>query len=579
MANILEDEQRERIRSACDEIYSTIKSLIPNIDDAERIFYVINYDRGKVAEISDIAKEMSNATTSEVRKLLSKYSIDEIRQIASEIKSRAEKLVEQNKFYIQNKSKISDLNYQLEKHESQFSRDKKTGTQRVMGYSDRIYRARLQGEINRIVDSKDFLSGMIYIHADAVCKDKIKSYEQRQQQSQQQKVEQKSEEIKQENIEQEKTTEINQEEQIKKDIKIDNIKEIIKEENESEFIPKFNDKNEQIKEALENPEKLKNLSIELQFEILEQNPMLIDHASYDVYYKNADFVNKLIAKEPRILQSSKVGYGITEKHLEEAIEQNPFAIQYVEEYVGQSAYKYVKMAVESNPKCLSVISKHAQISVIRSFSDGEEMLKHASNEVQSIMISRDASYLAYASLDVRNNDEVVRGAVAQNPSMYQYASDRLRDDVEVQRIMVETDFNALDMLSEEQRENPIFAEQKQKWDLVEGFRKDDVKLDDIDKQNFVDINFYNTIVAESKNKVLRQFDSLTQGMEISDKVEEKLQAQVEKKLKQVENKLHRQRNWALFKNGIKTKIDEIKDKFDKGFEAGVVANEIKHMEL
>ncbi len=355
--------------------------------------------------------------------------------------------------------------------------------------------------------------------------------------------------------------------------------EIVEDKKVVEHISKVDDKEEQIKEVMENPEKLSKLSTKLQMELLEQNPMLIDYVSYDVYYNNADFVNGLIAKEPRILQSSKVGFGIVEKHLKDAIEHNPFAIQYVEKYVGQSAYKYVKMAVETNPECLSVISKHLQISVIRNFSDGEELLKYATNDVQATMISRDASYLAYASLEVRNNDEVVCQAVGKNPAMYQYASDRLKDDIAVQKAMVDKDFNALDMLSKEQQQNPIFAEQKQKYDIVGKFRAGDIKLDDIDKQNFVDINFYNTIVYESKNKVLNQFQCLTQDLKMSDKIEEKLQETLDKKLKSIEKKLSRQRTWALIKNGIKTKVDKIKTKFNNGFEAGQVANEIKNMEL
>lgn len=581
MANVLEDEQQERLKKVCDEIYETIKRLIPNIQEAERVYYVVEYDRDQLSQIQEASQKISQSTTNAVRKILSKYSIDEVKVIANELKNRYFAVTEQNNFYIQNKSRISDLQYQLERHQSQFSKDKKTGTQRVMGYTDSVYRARLQGEIRRIADSKDFLSGMVYLHAGAVCDNRIKLYAESQQQSQQQKVEQQNEEIKQENIEQKPITETKQEE-INQAIKVDNaeeVEEIVEEGKVAEIVANVDDKEEQVKALMENPKKFSKLSIELQLELLEQNPMLIDYANYDVYYKNAEFVNKLIAKEPRILQSGKVGYGIREEHLKQAIEQNPFAIQYVEEYAGTNAHKYVKMAIESNPECLSVISKHAQISVIRSFSDGEELLKHASNDVQAEMIKRDASYLEYASREVRNNDEVVRQAVAKNPLMYQYASDRLREDVKLQRVAVNSDFNVYKMLPKEVKQNPEFEPQREKVAIVDKFVFGAIKLDDIDKQNFVDINFYNTIVAESKNKVLRQFDALTQGMEMSDKVEEKLQAQVEKKLKQVEKKLEHQRNWALFKNGIQTKIDEIKDKFNKGFEAGQVANEIKYMEL
>jgi hypothetical protein len=303
----------------------------------------------------------------------------------------------------------------------------------------------------------------------------------------------------------------------------------------------------------ENKTRLCYASKEIQKEILKQNPLLLEHASMNIV---AD-----------------------EKFVFELIAQNPLAMQHVYGLDGFEDVRILNEALDENPQLLKDFPENMQTAILTQNSNGEELLKYASNDVQATMISRDASYLAYASPEVRNNDEVVRNAVAKNPSMYNYASDRLRDDVEVQKAMVEADFGALDMLSAEQRENPIFAEQKQKWDIVERFRFDAIKLDDIDKQNFVDINFYNTIVAESKNKVLRRFDSLTQGMEMSDKVEEKLQAQVEKKLKQVESKLHRQRDWALFKNGIKTKIDDIKAKFNKGFEAGVVASEIKHMEL
>lgn len=343
------------------------------------------------------------------------------------------------------------------------------------------------------------------------------------------------------------------------------------------------DKEEQVKSVMENPSKLQYLSIELQLEILEQSPMLIEYASWKVV-DHKDFINKLIIKEPRILQDIKIGYNISEKCLKETIAQNPFAIQYVEEYVGQKlhqpTYEYVSIAVRSNPEALNAVSSGEQLRLINSVSDGEELLKYATKNVQKTMIvDVNPSYLAYASPEVRNDDEIVRRAVAKNPSMYKYASDRLRDDIEVQRVAVNGDFNVYKMLPMEAKQNPEFEPQREKVSIVDKFVFGAIKLEDIDKQNFVDINFYNTIVQESKNKVLRQFDSLTQGMEMNDKIEEKLQAQVEKKLKQVENKLHKQRNWALFKNGIKTKIDGIVEDFNRGFQAGQVANEIKHMEL
>ena len=329
----------------------------------------------------------------------------------------------------------------------------------------------------------------------------------------------------------------------------------------------------------QQPQRMVEFVPEVQFEIIKRDPMLFDY-SEGVYVKYSNKINAMIVDEPRILLSKKfVGRGHFSNYLNEAVEKNPMALEYAEKWGVDTGVKI--RAVIQNPASIQFIPRDEIRHVLfTSMSKGKtECFKYVDVEYQKELISTYPNCLEHASREVRNDDEVVRQAVAKNPLMYQYASDRLRDDAELQRVAVNGDFNVYKMLPQEAKQNPEFEPQRAKVAIVDKFVFGAIKLEDIDKQNFVDINFYNTIVAESKNKVLRRFESLTQGMEMSDKVEEKLQAQVEKKLKQVESKLHRQRNWALFKNGIQTKIDAIKQDFNRGFEAGQVANEIKHMEL
>ena len=329
----------------------------------------------------------------------------------------------------------------------------------------------------------------------------------------------------------------------------------------------------------QQPQSMAEFSPEVQFELIKKDPMLLDY-SEGVYIKYSNQINAMIVDEPRILSSKKfVGRGHFSNYLNEAVEKNPMALEHAQKWGVDTGVKI--RAVIQNPECIKFIPKEEveHILFTNMAKGNNECFKYLDIEKQKELITQYPNCLEHASREIRNDDEIVRGAVSKNPLMYQYASDRLRDDAELQRVAVNGNFNVYKMLPQEAKQNPEFEPQRAKVAIVDKFVFGAIKLEDIDKQNFVDINFYNTIVEESKNKVLRQFDSLTQGMEMSDKVEEKLQTTLEKKLKQIEKKLEHQRNWALVKNGIKTKIDEIKDKFDKGFEAGQVANLIKNMEL
>ena len=329
----------------------------------------------------------------------------------------------------------------------------------------------------------------------------------------------------------------------------------------------------------QQPQSMAEFSPEVQFELIKKDPMLLDY-SEGVYIKYSNQINAMIVDEPRILSSKKFeGRGHFSNYVKEAVEKNPMALEHAQKWGVDTGVKI--RAVIQNPASIQFIPRDEIRHVLfTSMSKGQmSAFKYVDEEVQKELITENPRCLAYASREVRNDDEVVRRAVSKNPLMYQYASDRLREDAELQRVAVNGNFNVYKMLPMEAKQNPEFEPQRAKVAIVDKFVFGAIKLEDIDKQNFVDINFYNTIVEESKNKVLRQFDSLTKGMEMSDKVEEKLQTTLEKKLKQIEKKLEHQRNWALVKNGIKTKVDAIKDKFDKGFEAGQVANEIKNMEL
>lgn len=324
-----------------------------------------------------------------------------------------------------------------------------------------------------------------------------------------------------------------------------------------------------------NPQAVKYADAEMQRSLnggrifsnaIEKDPSVIqyiDTTILDESAYNQEACLQAIEKDDKAWKYIPESLSKQKSFMRQAIERNPQVFKHIEQDIAMDK-NFAMTCIRNNPEAVKYLPRRLQYD--------DEFIKEA-------IIQRGEKVFSNLSPEQRNNEEIAKVAVSQNPSMFQYLSDRLKSDISIQKIAIDQDFNCLDMLNAEQRKNPVFAKQYQKWDTVEKFRFGATKLEDIDKKNFVDINFYNTIVVESKNKVLRQFDALTQGMQMSDRLEEKLQAQVEKKLKQLESKLEHQRKWALFKNGIQTKIDSIKEDFNRGFQAGKVASEIKHMEL
>ena len=149
-----------------------------------------------------------------------------------------------------------------------------------------------------------------------------------------------------------------------------------------------------------------------------------------------------------------------------------------------------------------------------------------------------------------------------NNNLYNSASENVKADDDFRYKLVKSDFRNAKLLSAEEREQPEFASCVERMHTLEDFSEGRIKLDDIDKNMFADIKFYNSIVKTAKDKIIERFNEVTKDANLTDKVETKLEEKMLTKIKKLEKKLSMQRKLTMLKNGIMEKLNISKSNHD-----------------
>lgn len=149
-----------------------------------------------------------------------------------------------------------------------------------------------------------------------------------------------------------------------------------------------------------------------------------------------------------------------------------------------------------------------------------------------------------------------------NNNLYNSASENVKADDDFRYKLVKSDFRNAKLLSAEEREQPEFASCVERMHTLEDFREGRIKLDDIDKNMFADIKFYNSIVKTAKDKIIERFNEVTKDANLTDKFETKLEEKMLTKIKKLEKKLSMQRKLTMLKNGIMKKLNISKSNHD-----------------
>lgn len=271
------------------------------------------------------------------------------------------------------------------------------------------------------------------------------------------------------------------------------------------------------------PDLLYKLGKAEQETLITQNPVSL------LKYANNDLKNKIISQNPELIEYGWADSNDRENGLIAFAKENPSIIIDVAKAQPNLISSFVLHAtLAKEPMLISKLLPDQQIQMLR-----------------SLKLSKSYSEAFAASSEIAQT-EMIR----IYPKDFVNASNNVKNNKELHQYLANEDFRNLDMLTPEQRENSALAGQYQKWNSLQDFKAGRTKLNDINKNNFIDINFYNEIVKESKEKVLREFERLTKDLEPNDRLEEKLEKKLAAKLNNLEKKLEIQRKWTMLKNKI-----------------------------
>lgn len=217
---------------------------------------------------------------------------------------------------------------------------------------------------------------------------------------------------------------------------------------------------------------------------------------------------------------------------------------------GDEALKYASDRLKDDRdfviavlKCNGGNIKYANVE----FRDDEEAV------LAAVISSRDPNILFYASNKLRSNTifvnkalrqgfqnsvdflsffsdemwvdrEFIKFALDNTPANYvaKYTAkiaDKYASDAEIMTKLVGADFTNAKFVPKEMRQaNPTIREASERWETLAGLLNGTIKLKDIDKKYFSDIEFYNKVVEEYEARIeeLDKQKSQRQGNKIKD---------------------------------------------------------------
>ena len=186
-------------------------------------------------------------------------------------------------------------------------------------------------------------------------------------------------------------------------------------------------------------------------------------------------------------------------------------------------------------------------------------------EIITKAVKRDGRMLEYASEDLKNNETIIDIATEQDYKNIRFIGNETRTRMETIRTTKK-------VVYENEESKQRWQNYQQMYDMnetIERYRADDtMKLKDIKGDYFTNPTFYNDVVNAMRDKVMSQFNQMTQGLQTDEVIDERLQQKLEEKLQDVQAKLERRKNFAMMKSTIK-----------QYFKASSVSSKISHIEV